>query len=328
MKLKPFLIMGILVMVVLTCATAYIKVVTPPESQIIKKKDDIQETIEVPIPLLIQQINENNAKIGNISCDIEVKIWQNGMRFKVSGDLHYEKHKRFRMKLSSVFGEEIDLGSNDDVFWYWSRRDKDPGLHWANYEDFGKTRLKTPFNPMFMKKSLSLDVIKTDDARIVETERDFIVVYAAKNGSDKPILVSVFVNKEMQRIDGMIVTNMDAKPVASAEIQEYQSGIPAKILYIWHEEGRALLLELKNPKINVSIPSDKWQMPEHKPKLNMAEDVFQSNAEPNVTKRVYFADATEQTDEKTETKPVTSSRSSNSSHSYRRFGGRRWRGAG
>jgi hypothetical protein len=130
-----------------------------------------------------------------------------------------------------------------------------------------------------MKKSLSLDVLNTEKARIVETKEDYILVYATKNGSGQPILASIFINKAKQRIDGMIVTDMGANPIASVEIQEYRDGIPSKILYIWQKEDQALLLELKNPKINVFIPASKWGMPDYKPKLNMAEDVNQIGAE-------------------------------------------------
>lgn len=332
MKLKPFLIMGILVLAVLISALGYIKMTEPrPDSQIIKKQSQIptEQVERTPVPSLIRQINAENSKIGSISCDeATVKIWQGGLRFKLTGAIHYEKHKRFRMKMSSAFGEEFDLGSNDNLFWYWSRRDKDPGVHWAKYEDYHKTRLKTPFNPVFMKKSLSLDVIDTDNAKIVETAEDYIVVYAEKNASNQPILVSIFVNKANKRVEGLIITDTNANPLASAEIQEYENGLPKRILYIWHEEDKALQLELTNPKANTAIPESNWTMPNHDVKLNMAEDVFQSRAtEPNGVKRVYLvSEKSEESDGKTQVTTPTASRSQNTGyHSRRGFVRRRWR---
>jgi len=108
---------------------------------------------------------------------------------------------------------------------------------------------------------------------------------------------------------------MNAKLLASAEIQKYEAGLPTKILYIWHEEDRALLLEMKNPKINTSLIEDNWKMPTRLPQLNMAEDVFQTSSEPSTIEDVYLKDiptpmpeklvSVKENDEKTQNTPAT-----------------------
>ena len=337
MNLKPFLVMGILTFCVLIICLGYIKLTEPPpRSKIISKKPNITKIPEErPIlPNLVRLVNEANAKIGNISCDdVSVKIWQNGLRFKLSGELHYEKHRNFRMNLSSIFGEELDLGSNSNKFWYWSRRDKDPGVHWANHEDYYKTRLKTPFNPVFMMRSMGVDVIDDKGAYVTETTEDYIIAYRERSASNKEVLVSIFVSKVNQRIEGMIVTDLDARPLASAEIREYKAGLPSKILYIWHEEDRALLMELKDPKVNTSIPENQWKMPDREPKLNMAEDIFQTKYEPFDSRQVYLvgvkydepAVIEEKSDAKATIRPAATAGYSNFVPAYRGRTVRRWR---
>ncbi len=278
MKLKPFIIMGIIAITIMICFFGWLRPLEPsPQSQINQKTEEIHKPPTKPplvVPELIQRINVRNESITSFSCDnVKVKVWQDGSRYRLSGSVHYEKHKRFRFRISSIFGDELDLGSNNELFWYWSRRDKDPGLHYAKHEDYNKTRLKSGFNSHFMMRSLGITKILIDEeTKVVETKEDWIVVYRRKNAMGEPILVSIFVSKADEAIAGFIVTDMDGKPQSSADIQGRQNGMPTKILYVYHAEDQALLLEFIGISINKSISSQKWKMPNRQPQLNMADD--------------------------------------------------------
>jgi hypothetical protein len=270
--------MGIISLTIIIMFFGWIKVSEPiPQSDVTQKSKEIQKPPTKPplvIPELVKKINARNAEITSFSCnDASVKVWQSGSRYRVSGELYYEKEQRFRLRIESILGDEFDMGSNDELFWYWSRRDKDPGLHWATHEDYNKTRLKAAFNPHFMMRSFGLSEIKIkEDTKIVETETDLIIVYPQTSATGKPILVSIFIDKAHERVSGYVVTDMNGKPRASADIQEYRNGLPYKILYVWHAEDKALLIEFDKSKLNQSISARNWEMPDKKPKLNMAED--------------------------------------------------------
>jgi len=88
----------------------------------------------------------------------------------------------------------------------------------------------------------------------------------------RPILFSVFIDKLEKRADGFLITDRNGKPLASAEILEHRSSLPTKILFVWYEEDRALLLELKNPQGNVKIPTSYWAQPDYQPRINMADE--------------------------------------------------------
>ncbi len=278
MKLKPFLIMGTIVFTIMIFYVWWLKTLEPiPQSQITQKVEEIQKPPTKPplvVPELIKKINARNKSITSIYCDnVKVKVWKNGSRYKISGSMYYEKPTKFRLKISSIMGDELDLGSNNKLFWYWSRRDKDPGLHYAKHEDYNKTRLKSGFNPRFMMRSLGIaEIVINEKTKVVETEKDWIIVHRKKNASGKPILVSIFFSKAKEVIDGIIVTDMNGKPHASADIQGHQNGLPTKILYVWHTENQALLLEFRKVRVNQRISSQKWRMPNKKPQLNMADD--------------------------------------------------------
>ena len=107
----------------------------------------------------------------------------------------------------------------------------------------------------------------------METEEDLIIVYLRKNAKGDKILVSIFIDKSEERISGFIVTDINGVPQASADIQKCdENGIPIKILYVWHSENQALLLEFRKTELNKDISVQKWEMPNKRPKLNMADD--------------------------------------------------------
>lgn len=248
-----------------------------PETRILKIQEKIQsegEKSEIVIPDIVQKINARNANIGTFLAEnMEVKIWERNMRFKLRGELFYKKDAFFRMKISSILGKEVDLGANDQVFWYWSRRDPQPGLYYARYEDYASTRLKTPFNPVFLRESLGLSQIETNNAQFISKDGFTSVSRVIINALGNQVIYSIFINEQLQRIEGCLITDLQYKPLASCEIQKFSGDLPQRILFVWHEEDKVMLLEFDDPKVNVEIDDSQWELPRHEPKINMAEEM-------------------------------------------------------
>lgn len=224
-------------------------------------------------PLLIQQINQRSAKIRSFMCkDFKVQAWSKGIRVKLVASLYYQKSKKFRLVTKSLLGNEGDFGSNDKMFWFWSKRNKPPALHYAVYEDFYKTRLKTPFDPMFLRETLGLDPVKTSGVRIVEDGGKYMVIEGLKNSVGEPILKWTFVDKEKKRINGLLITDDKGTPVASGEILKYENDLPAQILYQWFEEQTSMLLDFEGQRSNTEIDSGWWALPNITPKIDMGKD--------------------------------------------------------
>lgn len=250
-----------------------------PEGTLVKKKEKLFSTIpdqtqpKVDLPPVVQLINGRNAQIKSLGCDdMEMKVWLNGHRYRLTGSLYYAKPKSFRMEISSILGKEVDVGSNDKLFWYWSRRDKNPGLHFASHADISKTRLKTPFNPMFLRATLGLEILPAENVKVMEKGDNIMLVYPRQNAMGEPILFSVFINKTRKQVDGYLVTNKAGTNIAACEVQEYSGDVPVKILYNWYEENRVMLMTLNRPVLNPTMPPSVFQMPNITPKKNMAED--------------------------------------------------------
>ena len=54
----------------------------------------------------------------------------------LSGNIAAERPGRFRLTAgTAVTGQEIDLGSNDELFWMWVRRNQPPAVYFCRHDN-------------------------------------------------------------------------------------------------------------------------------------------------------------------------------------------------
>jgi hypothetical protein len=77
----------------------------------------------------------------------------------VSASIAVERPQRFRMRATTaVTGPELDLGSNDERFWIWARRNEPPALYTARHDQWATSPLKSqaPIEPAWLIDALGL----------------------------------------------------------------------------------------------------------------------------------------------------------------------------
>ncbi len=79
----------------------------------------------------------------------------------------YEKPKRLRVTggLALGMGTEIDLGSNDELFWFWVKRSDPKAIYYARHEEFENCPVRTviPIEPEWLIETLGLVELKETD---------------------------------------------------------------------------------------------------------------------------------------------------------------------
>lgn len=207
---------------------------------------------------IISDINKKNNSITNLSCkDIEVFIWDKGMRFKLDGSIYYEKPKNLKFKI----GKEFFIGSNNDEFWYWSKRLKPPALYYAKHEDYYKTLLKPSFSPMTIIESMCIHEIKLNEKMDIQYIDDKIaIVEKSLDTLNRDIVKITFINPKLENIVGQVITDIDGNLMASVEVLKYENNVPQEILYT-HENNQVMLVKLNNVLINQEISKDTWIKP-------------------------------------------------------------------
>lgn len=232
----------------------------------------IEKSQAVPV---LDEINARNENIRNFDCDnLRVIAQMPGKRpARIHGYLSYEKERKFRLELSSLLGSELDIGSDGNVFWFWSRRIKEPGLYWAYHKDFNKTRLKTPFNPFWLSHCLGIDKIDYKDAVIDSTGSKWRVIKNTINAKNEPVTAVIYIDPKRKLITGHGMYERDGTLAASSEIEAFEkNGMPSKMTFMWYKEDASMVWTLNNTRLNVGINPSRWEMPNRTPKIDMSRE--------------------------------------------------------
>lgn len=271
---KNILILILLLLLVYVCIFIFSPKTSPvylsQPNQIFQEKtpisnDEILQTLDI--------INSKNNQITSIYLEnMSIYLQQGRLKAKVYGFLAMEKDKKFRLIINhKLFGKEIDIGSNEESFWFWSKRMKPPYLHYANHKDLNKTFLRMALNPEWLLESLNVNVV---DVKNIQTNKfkDYYSVFQPRVDSfGQPVTVVLLIDPKKQICIGRYLYNSDNQLIASAEYRNFNQNIPLNILIIWYEEQITLNLDLTNISVNQNLNSNYWIMPDINPRIDLSK---------------------------------------------------------
>ena len=167
----------------------------------------------------IERINQKNLQIKTFSCQVDIEIPRK-ITFHMVGSINYEKDKKFRMVAESRMGKEIDIGSNQNYFWFWSKRMQPPNLYYASYDHLMQTSLKTPFNPLWMMESLGLNEIILKNKSFYRYGNYLIAKETKLSTQREPVVQLILVDPNKNVIIGNYLYK-EGKLIASTEITSF-----------------------------------------------------------------------------------------------------------
>lgn len=86
----------------------------------------------------------------------------------ISADLAVERPQKLRLRAGTQWlGPEVDLGSNDQLFWFWAARAPEPAVYFARHEQFASSRARQmlAIEPAWLIEALGL--VSIDPASVV-----------------------------------------------------------------------------------------------------------------------------------------------------------------
>ena len=104
---------------------------------------------------IIQVVNENTARVRQLHSD-NASLSMPGLP-ALRASLSFEQPKRFRLR-AKLFGPELDLGSNDNEFWFWAKANPEPVIYFARYDQLQASpmQLGIPVEPEWIVEALGL----------------------------------------------------------------------------------------------------------------------------------------------------------------------------
>jgi hypothetical protein len=71
----------------------------------------------------------------------------------------FQRQRSFRLRADTAFtGPEVDVGSNDQLFWFWIKRNQPPGLYYCRHDQFASSAAKpmVPIEPDWLIRALGI----------------------------------------------------------------------------------------------------------------------------------------------------------------------------
>lgn len=229
---------------------------------------------EVTVPDLVQHINVNSLKLSSWRA-FSVRISSRGpVGFPVSiaANLAVEAPRNLRLTANSPGGPELDIGSNAEQFWFWSRRSEDKYVFTARHDQLARAqqRFPIPFQPDWLIEALG----------VIQLNEREVALEPGPPGSRRASLISERTSPQGQPVRKVMVVDtchglilehalydasnrLLARAVLSGHIRDpyTQAVLPGRIDLEWPPAKMSLVLELGPIEANPALPQQLWTVP-------------------------------------------------------------------
>lgn len=108
---------------------------------------------------LIQLVNANNLQIRSFSAS-EASVSGTGFP-RLRARIDFERPQRFRLRATFAFSEELDVGSNEELFWFWFKQNPTPALYYGRHAQFASSpvRQTLPVDPYWLIEAFGIGEI-------------------------------------------------------------------------------------------------------------------------------------------------------------------------
>ena len=119
----------------------------------------LPQASELTLEQILAAINRNSMAIRSMATE-DAMLNVPGVLVPVRSSISFERPKRLRIRggVSSLSGQELDFGSNDDLFWLWVRRLESKEWYFCRHDQFATcpVRSMVPIEPDWVLEALGI----------------------------------------------------------------------------------------------------------------------------------------------------------------------------
>lgn len=218
---------------------------------------------------LVNYLNDNARRVQCLECrDVDLDCRQGVQPVGALGMMICQKPKNFRMTAKVLGNTEVDLGSNDQEFWYWIGKAQPPYLFHCGHQEFarGNVKMPFPFQPDWIVEALGIS--EYDSAKqyqVITKPKTFELVEQAVTPQGQQVRkVTVFSRSANQvQVAAHILQDTKGKEICRAEISEVTfdrgtgAAIPKRVRMIWPEQQLEMKMKFDKVMVNPRIEPDR-----------------------------------------------------------------------
>ncbi len=225
---------------------------------------------------IIAAVNQNSSRVRSITATgASITIPDTLSLPILTANIAAERPGRVRITAgTAITGQEMDLGSNDELFWMWVRRNQPPAVYYCRHDQFANSAIRQmmPIEPAWLLSAMGMTEI--DPASLVDgplPRGDGTVEIRSTQPSASGVLqrVTVIDARRAWVIEQHVYdpTGQTLLASAVAESHQYypaeQVSLPRRISLRLPTAGMALKIDMGTVQINqlAGEPSQLWSMP-------------------------------------------------------------------
>ena len=244
---------------------------------------------------LVGYLNRQADRLAIIeSDDVDVTAYVDKTRMPtLRSTLACEKPRSFRLMGEAVATQYMDIGSNQNQFWFWVKDGESP-LYYCSYSDYEKgVRLPMPFQPEWVVEALGM--AKYDPAKTYKVEQRGgsielierttvqglavrkITVFASQNVKDAsyPQVTGHIIQEEQS---GKVICQATIKRMRQATYRategEVSVSYPSEIVLEWPSDKITINMKIGKATVNNKMSAEQgklyFSMPTHLKAVDLA----------------------------------------------------------
>jgi hypothetical protein len=213
---------------------------------------------------MVSYLNDNARRMQGLTItDVTMEARADGQSGVVDGRLDCARPRNFRLRAKAAGQPMVDLGSNDQEFWYWISKANPPYVFHCGYEDLarGNVTIPFPFQPEVILAALGMAEYDPNKQYEVRTgQRTYELIETVQGLNGQPIQkVTIFnrgpVSAEAPQVLGLQLRDARGQTVCTATISQVQRDpatgavVPRRVRIEWPSEKMELKMKLEGIRV-------------------------------------------------------------------------------
>ena len=222
---------------------------------------------------LVAYLNNNARQVQSIkSTQLEIQAKQGNDSIGLQGSLFCQKPRDFRLRANVAGQPAVDIGSNNEEFWFWISQGKDDDgvarVHYCSYADMaaGKARMPFPFQPDMIVAALGMgDYDPQKEYTIREDKNTYSLVEKAVSAQGLPVQKVTQFNKltvgpNKPQVVAYYLLDDKGNEICRASVLDVQTVgtvvLPKHVKLVWRPQQIEMSMRLFDTEVNkIDAPS-------------------------------------------------------------------------
>jgi hypothetical protein len=214
---------------------------------------------------IVAALNANAQRVQTLQCqEVDMTCTQGIQSFNLQGTMVCQKPRNFRLNAKLMNNTIVDMGSNNQEFWWWISKADPPYLFHCTYDDFARSqgRIQLPFQPDWVIEALGMmeyDPHKQHQLASNGNKLELIEETVSPQGKPVRKITTLVRSENRVQVTAHILEDNRHKPICSAMITQVQQDrttgafLPKVVELKWPSENVRMKMILPDIQVNGSL---------------------------------------------------------------------------